>query len=77
MPSNFNLFYNRATKDLLCLDGGEVVMRQQEEKESKILTVKDEHRFFSLLEERMEQQGFELFDTYTPFVRCMAPPELT
>lgn len=60
-----------------CLDGGEVSMRQHETKESKILTVKDEHSFFSLIEERLEQQGFELLDTYTPLVRSMAPAELT
>jgi len=59
------------------MDGGEVSMRQQETKESKILTVKDEHSFFSLIEEHMEQQGFELLDTYTPLMRSMAPAELT
>jgi hypothetical protein len=75
--SIFNLFYFRATKALPCLDGGEILMKQPETKEPKILTVKDEHIFFSLIEERMEQQGFELLDTFTPSVRSMAPAELT
>ena len=75
--SIFNLFYYRATKALPCLDGGEILMKQPETKESKILTVKDEHIFFSLIEERMEQQGFELLDTFNPLARSMAPSELT
>lgn len=72
-----NIFYYRATKVLPCLDGGEALMRQPETKESKILTVKDEHIFFSLIEERMEQQGFELLDTFIPLARSMASTELT
>ncbi|MFC2166303.1 hypothetical protein ACFLT2_15065 [Acidobacteriota bacterium] len=51
-------------------------MRQSETKESKILTVKDEHIFFSLLEERLEQQGFELLDTFNPLARSLTPAEL-
>ena len=58
------------------LDGGEVLMRQPKAKESKILTVKDENIFFSLIEEHMEQQGFELLNTFTPLVQSMAPAEL-
>ena len=54
--SNFNLFYNRTTKGLLCLDGGKIAMKLQEEKQSKIKTVRDEPRFFSLIEEHMAQK---------------------
>ena len=36
---------------------------QMETKGSKILLVKDEKEFYSLIEERMEKQGFEVFET--------------
>jgi len=75
--SNFNLFYRRATKALPCLDGGEVSMKQPKATESKILTVKDEDIFFALIEERMEQQGFELLNTFAPLPQSLVPTELT
>lgn len=34
-----------------------------EKKGSKILNVKDEKEFYSLIEERLEEQGFEVFET--------------
>jgi hypothetical protein len=36
---------------------------QKESKGSKILWVKDEKEFFSLIEERMVKQGFEVLET--------------
>jgi hypothetical protein len=54
----------------------EALMNLPEAKESRILTVKDENIFFSLIEERLEQQGFELLDTFPPMSRVMAPAEL-
>jgi len=40
-----------------------------ETKGSKILMVKDEKEFYSLIEERMEEQGFEVFETFPPLSR--------
>jgi len=42
---------------------------QLETKGSNILMVKDEKEFYSLIEERMEEQGFEVFETYPPLSR--------
>jgi len=61
----FNLFLQGATKDLLGLEGSEALMQKKEKKEFEMLTVKDEKAFFSLIEERMERQGFKLLDTFT------------
>jgi hypothetical protein len=55
----------------------EVSMTQTKAQESKILTVGDEHTFFSLIEERLEQQGFELLDTFNSPVQRTASAELT
>jgi len=52
-------------------------MKQPKATESKILTVKDEDIFFALIEERMEQQGFELLDTFAPLPQSLVPTELT
>jgi DNA-binding response OmpR family regulator len=40
-----------------------------EEKGSKILMVKDEKEFYSLIEERLEKQGYEVFETTPPLSR--------
>jgi len=54
----------------MCLKhGGFVLKQEQEMKGSKILFVKDEKEFFSLIEERMEKQGFEVFETSLPSPR--------
>jgi DNA-binding response OmpR family regulator len=42
---------------------------QLETKGSKILWVKDEKEFYSLIEELMEEQGFEVFETSPPLSR--------
>ena len=60
-----------------CLDGGEVSMRQTKAEESKMLTVKDEHIFFTLIEEHLEQQGFELLETFTPAAQRINSADLT
>jgi len=60
----FNLFIQRATKDLLGLEGSEALMQKKEKKEFEMLKVKDERAFFSLIEERLEGQGFKLLDTF-------------
>jgi len=52
-------------------------MKQPKATEPEILTVKDEDIFFSLIEERMEQQGFELLDTISPLAQSLPPAELT
>jgi len=52
-------------------------MKQPKAAELKILMVRDEDIFFSLIEERMEQQGFELLDTISPLAQSMPPAELT
>ncbi|MBN1223603.1 MAG: hypothetical protein JXB23_10155 [Candidatus Aminicenantes bacterium] len=39
-------------------------MQKSEKDESKVMTVRDERAFFSLIEERLERQGFELLDTF-------------
>jgi len=39
-------------------------MQTLEKDESKIVTVKDEKTFFSLIEERLERQGYVLLDTF-------------
>ena len=36
---------------------------KKESKGSKILRVRDEKEFYSLIEERMERLGFEVFET--------------
>lgn len=40
-------------------------MQKKENKEFGVLTVKDEKAFFSLIEERLEKQGFQLLDTFS------------
>jgi len=60
----FNFFLSGATKDLLGLEGSEALMQTLEKDESKIVTVKDEKTFFSLIEERLERQGYVLLDTF-------------
>ena len=52
-------------------------MRQTKTEKSKILTVKDEHIFFTLIEEHLEQQGFELLETFTPAAQRTDSAELT
>jgi hypothetical protein len=47
-------------------NGDHISMRQIKTEESKVLTFSDEHAFFTLIEERLEQQGFELLDTLSP-----------
>lgn len=47
--------------------GGFALKIQMEEKGSKILMVKDEKEFYSLIEERLEKQGYEVFET-TPLL---------
>jgi hypothetical protein len=42
---------------------------QKETKGSEILFVRDEKEFYSLIEERMEEQGFEVFETWPPVSR--------
>jgi DNA-binding response OmpR family regulator len=37
-----------------------------ETKGSEILFVRDEKEFYSLIEERMEKKGFEVFETSSP-----------
>jgi hypothetical protein len=44
--------------------GGFALKEQMETKGSKILMVKDEKEFYCLIEERMEEQGFEVFETF-------------
>jgi len=41
----------------------------KETKGSEILFVRDEKEFYSLIEERMEEQGFEVFETSPPLTR--------
>lgn len=43
--------------------GGFALKEQKESKGSKILWVKDEKEFYSLIEERMVKQGFEVLET--------------
>ena len=42
---------------------------QKESKGLKILWAKDEKEFYSLIEERMEDLGFEVFETSPPLRR--------
>jgi hypothetical protein len=42
---------------------------QKEAKGSKILWVMDEKEFYSLIEERMEEQGYEVYETQPPLRR--------
>jgi hypothetical protein len=49
----------------MCLKhGGFALKEQMETKGLKILMIKDEKEFYSLIEERMEEQGFEVFETF-------------
>ncbi len=43
--------------------GGFALKEYMEKKGSKILKVKDEKEFYSLIEERLEEQGFAVFET--------------
>jgi hypothetical protein len=43
--------------------GGFALKEKKEGKGSKILWIKDEKEFYSLIEERMENLGFEVFET--------------
>lgn len=45
------------------------MQQEREMKGSKILFVKDEKEFYSLIEERMEKQGFKVFETSLPSTR--------
>jgi len=40
---------------------------QMEKKGSRILKVKDEKEFYALIEERLEEQGFQVFKTSPPY----------
>jgi hypothetical protein len=60
----FNLYIPGATKNVLGLEGSEALMQKKEKKEFEVLTVKDEKAFFTLIEERLEEQGFQLVDTF-------------
>jgi CheY-like chemotaxis protein len=54
----------------MCFEhGGFALKEQKESKGSKILWVKDEKEFYSLIEERLEDQGFEVFETSPPVSR--------
>lgn len=44
--------------------GGFALKEQMETKGLKIFWVEDEKEFYSLIEERMEKQGFEVFETF-------------
>ena len=44
-------------------------MEQKESKGSKILWARDEKEFYSLIEDRMEEQGFEVFETSPQLLR--------
>jgi pimeloyl-CoA synthetase len=45
------------------LSGGFALKKHKEKKGSRILRVKDEKEFYTLIEERLEKQGFQLFKT--------------
>ena len=55
----------------------EVSMKQTKAEELKVITVEDEHVFFALIEERLERQGFELLDTFSPLPQRETSAELT
>lgn len=38
--------------------------RQIETQEGKVLTLKDERDFYSLIDQRLKQQGFEVVETF-------------
>ncbi len=65
-PGESSIFYD-SPRLIVCLrDGGFVLKEQKEAKGSKILLVMDEKEFYSLIEERMEEKGFEVFETSPP-----------
>ncbi|MGD9345122.1 MAG: hypothetical protein PVH84_04620 [Candidatus Aminicenantes bacterium] len=39
---------------------------RKERKGFKILRVRDEREFYSLIEEKMQEEGFEVFETFAP-----------
>ncbi len=49
--------------------GGFALKKKKQGKGLKILWAKDEKEFYSLIEERMEEQGFEVFETSTLLTR--------
>lgn len=49
--------------------GGFALKEYMEKKGSKILKVRDEKEFYSLIEERLEEQGFEVLETSPPISR--------
>jgi hypothetical protein len=49
--------------------GGFALKEQKETKGSKILWVRDEKEFYSLIEERMQERGYEVVETGPPVRR--------
>lgn len=43
--------------------------RQIETQEGKVLKLKDERDFYSLIDQRLKQQGFEVVETFVHFSR--------
>jgi hypothetical protein len=65
-----------STKNVRFIHGGFALKEQMERKGSGILFVRDEKEFYSLIEERMEDLGFEVFNTSPPLSRESDPIRL-
>jgi len=51
------------------LEDGGSLKEQKEKKGLRILWARDEKEFYSLIEEKLEEEGFEVFETSPPLSR--------
>jgi len=66
---DFNFLKYASTNNVRVLHGGFALKEQKETKGFQVLFVRDEKEFYSLIEERMEKHGFEVFETSPPLSR--------